>query len=199
MTTSGLTHYPRIRKRKYPPVVCCSCPDVSLSRLPSYEASHEFDKRGHRNQQPPPGGPPIVSVNHAMEPHKAPHIRAPPPPGFHGHGRGPHPPFGWPPQGAPAPMYNPHPPPFPHDSHRAPPQPRQRYDHNRPGAPHGPRMDRWEPRGSRPPHLPPRPPIPQGIGGNNLPPLPPPRGFPPVRRPDPPGDRHRATGELNYG
>lgn len=166
--------------------------------LPSYEASHEFDKRAHRNQQPPPG--PIGPVPHPMDPHRPPLVRAPPPPGFQGHGRGPPPPppFGWSTHGVPPPIYNPHPS-FPQDGRAPPPPPRQRYDHNRPGGAPGPRGDRWEPRGSRPPHLPPRPPVPQGIGSTVLPPIPPPRGFQPSRRPDPPGGKSRGTGELNYG
>ncbi|KAF8880072.1 kinase-like domain-containing protein [Infundibulicybe gibba] len=40
--------------------------------LPSYEASHEFDRRGHRNQHPPPGPPPGPPLPHD------PHHRHPP-------------------------------------------------------------------------------------------------------------------------
>ncbi|KAF8324402.1 hypothetical protein F5887DRAFT_286337 [Amanita rubescens] len=80
--------------------------------LPSYEASHEFDKRGHRSQHPPPGPP--------IPPHGPPHP-VPPPHGPHGHP--PHGPHGPPPHHH---HHHPHPPPphhMPPGSYRPPPVP----------------------------------------------------------------------------
>ncbi|KAF8636357.1 hypothetical protein AX16_011008 [Volvariella volvacea WC 439] len=74
--------------------------------LPSYEPSHEFDKRGHRNQHPPPQLPPptVPQDPHYPPPPPAgphphnyphPHHRPPPPPGHHGPPPGPLPPGGY--------------------------------------------------------------------------------------------------------
>lgn len=46
------------------PVWCSYLFVVIHCRLPVYEASHEFDKRGRRNQPPP--GPPVLSTNFPM-------------------------------------------------------------------------------------------------------------------------------------
>lgn len=67
------------------PCMCCCCFFVShFFSLPTYEASHEFDKRGRRNQPPP--GPPLQAphLDAASRPIPAPtqppHFGRPPPP-----------------------------------------------------------------------------------------------------------------------
>lgn len=51
--------------------------DVFFTSLPAYESSHEFDKRGRRNQ-PPPGVPPDNFRPHPPAGHPPYHGRAPP-------------------------------------------------------------------------------------------------------------------------
>ncbi|KAF8804638.1 hypothetical protein BYT27DRAFT_6694247 [Phlegmacium glaucopus] len=92
--------------------------------LPSYEASHEFDKRGHRNYHvPPPAGPPQAppeNLNRHLQPPNNPQFnRGGPPPGL------PAPPHAYPGDGPRhgGPGYGgpggpPHPPPTgPHNVH----------------------------------------------------------------------------------
>ncbi|KAL0958127.1 hypothetical protein HGRIS_000295 [Hohenbuehelia grisea] len=112
--------------------------------LPSYEASHEFDRRGHRN--PPPAGPPPAHHRHHDGPgpgqfrqrgghhggqRDIAYLPGPPPLHFGG-GPGPGPP-GIPPHGLP-------------------PNPNHYHNHNNNKLPY-------------PPHLPP-PPMPMQYGGN---------------------------------
>jgi len=149
----------------------------SLYSLPSYEASHEFDKRGHRNHHLPlPAGPlpqaPPDNLNRHLQPPNNPQFnRGGPPPGLPapphaypgdgprhgGPGGPPYPPHNIPPvpfrAGAPHPM--PGPMPFnpmnrssvPYNGYR-PPQPAPpHYNKAYHGHHPGPRNDRWEPRG----------------------------------------------------
>ncbi|EGO03580.1 hypothetical protein SERLA73DRAFT_83649 [Serpula lacrymans var. lacrymans S7.3] len=133
--------------------------------LPSYEASHEFDRRGRhhhalpvqfmaqdaQHRQPPPVvHPPPIYFNRGPPPREAFRGGPPFPP--------PHPPPGFiPPLTHPGNVhpFN-RPPPYPHPGqhnrmHYPPPGPMG----NRQGPP-----DRWD----RPAHLPPRPPLPMGAG-----------------------------------
>lgn len=79
MITSGRTHYLPIPKRESPTVVVLLYAHVAwILRLPAYEASHEFDKRGRRNNLPPQHArPPPDHVRPALQ---------------HGHGFYGHPP-----------------------------------------------------------------------------------------------------------
>ncbi|KAF9457143.1 kinase-like domain-containing protein [Collybia nuda] len=183
--------------------------------LPSYEASHEFDKRGHRNPHPPPGGPPIAPQmdGRGGHPPPYPHMhgggggRGLPGPGYQNRGPPPNrdmfhqgPPFRVPPPGVPPlpsgyngpPMNSMHPPhhPPPPYGRNGPYQGGGRGPpyppYSRPGpGPRNDRNDRWEPR-PRPMGLPPRP---QG---------PPTRGRPPSPKgSEAPGRGGSST--LNYG
>ncbi|RDB30566.1 putative cyclin-dependent kinase 9 [Hypsizygus marmoreus] len=151
--------------------------------LPSYEASHEFDKRGHRNQHPQPVPPPIPPADFHHERHPA--FRRPPagPPGWQQNTtfRIPSPrhsgPFPPPPPHAVAPFppsFNPDFGSYPRHGRGGPPPGRGRggpYQHtSRPRGPPG-RDDSWRTRGP-PSSLPPRPPVPQGLSNarNDLPP-----------------------------
>lgn len=164
-------------------------------RLPSYEASHEFDKRGHRNPHPPPGGPPIAPQmdGHGRHPHPQMHGggrgHPGPYPGYQNRGPPPAremfhtgPSFRIPPPGIPPPppgyngpsintMHPPHHPPPPPYNRNGPYQggggrgPPHLYPRPGPGPRNDRNNDRWEPRGPRPAHLPLRPPGPPGRGG----------------------------------
>ncbi|KAH9887224.1 kinase-like domain-containing protein [Cubamyces lactineus] len=151
--------------------------------LPTYEASHEFDKRGRRHQQP--AGPP-------MPPHPAdgPPRPLPPPTGALHHGRPPPPreafrngpPLSrYPPQPGPgmAPLpYPPLPPvPYPAYGHPAVPPPTLPPISLRPGQPPPQIMPMAMAQPLPPPpfarpaaHLPPRPPMPMPMGRSSGPP-----------------------------
>ncbi|KIM85680.1 hypothetical protein PILCRDRAFT_776743 [Piloderma croceum F 1598] len=131
--------------------------------LPSYEASHEFDRRGRRNQ--PPAGPHMQPDGQYRPP------QAQPPPLYFGQ-----PPphrdtfHNGPPRGQMQVGYSQRP---PHGHPPFPPGPPYGHPLNGPyppaGQPPGPPLyrqgDRWEPPKDRPGHLPPRPPPPLGRGG----------------------------------
>ncbi|GBE89085.1 hypothetical protein SCP_1500880 [Sparassis crispa] len=175
--------------------------------LPTYEASHEFDKRGRRHQGlaglpgpmhmdgPPRPLPMPLIQQHPMHSRRGPPpprevFRTGPPPQHY-----PHPPF------PPPSSFSAYPPPgYPH-----PPPPPPRYPVGGPGPPMmmppyslhpgqpPPPMPPWQqPQAmNRPAHLPARPPIPVGRGG----------GYNPR---DPYQSRQEALpgyggGELNYG
>lgn len=157
--------------------------------LPSYESSHEFDKRGHRNHHPPlPAGPPPQAPpdhlpRHLQPPNNPQFNRGAPPPGLpppphaypndgprHGLGGPPYPPPG----PHPAPSRGPHampgpihynsmnrPPPAPYNSYR-PSQPAPlHYNKGHHGHNPGPRNDHWEPpRGGYNSNNQSRPPLP---------------------------------------
>jgi len=176
--------------------------------LPSYEASHEFDKRGRRNQAPV--GPPMPGMHMDGPPRQLPMptaqppmaYRRPPPP-REAFRNGPPPSF---PSSLPPPPYPSYPP--PPGGFGAPGQHPQRYPPGGPSFPPPPtalppislRPGQpppliaslpWQPAVGRPPHLPARPPLPLGRGGG------------PHNR-----DLHQrreghsgngGTGELNYG
>ncbi|KAJ6571852.1 kinase-like domain-containing protein [Mycena capillaripes] len=181
--------------------------------LPQYEASHEFDKRGHRQQQHHHHQQQQQQQQHAgPPPHMDPHRQyRPPPPGAIPPQHPPPNPNNW----QPRPSYNPPPPgygqppprpgpgPPPGYGGRGPPQPN--WQQQQPG-----RRDSYEPRGmgmggggmgggggggggGRPAGLPPRPIAPQG----RLPPMDMPGGMPP--RPPPPRGMPSGAEPLNYG
>ena len=190
----------------------------SICSLPSYEASHEFDKRGHRNHHaplpagPPPQAPPDYHTRH-LQPPNNPHFNRGPPPGLpppphvypsdgprHGGPGGP--PYPPPPPGPhnvhPVPFPGPHPmpmlynsnlPPAPHNSYRPPQPPSHHYNR---GHHPGPRNDRWEPRGNHNNNNQSRPPLPAHLPPRPLAPL----GFSDNDRDR---DRHyRGEGGHNY-
>ncbi|KAL1943860.1 hypothetical protein VTO73DRAFT_3678 [Trametes versicolor] len=171
--------------------------------LPTYEASHEFDKRGRRHQPPP--GPPM--------PHPAdgPPRHLPPPTGAIHHGGRPPPPREnfrngpprYPPPGAgiPSALYLPLPPaPYPPYGHAIVPPPTLPPISLRPGQPPPQIMPIAmaqplpPPPFARPvPHLPPRPSMPMSMGRSSGPP-----------RDQRHGDRYNGgggggSGGLNYG
>ena len=139
-----------------------------IHSLPSYEASHEFDKRGHRNYHAPlPAGPPPQVPPDNLNRHSQPpnHFNRGPPPGLppHAypndgprHGGPPYPPHIGPhnthpvpfrggPHGIPGPMpFNPmNRPTVPYNGYRPPQPPPPHYNK---GHHPGPRNDRWEHR-----------------------------------------------------
>ncbi|PCH44740.1 Pkinase-domain-containing protein [Wolfiporia cocos MD-104 SS10] len=148
--------------------------------LPRYEASHEFDKRGRRNQAPVgPSMPLHIDPSQRslpMPPAPPPHRRPPPP--REAFRNGPPPPhFVGPPgmmQGPPVPPYPPfpplgnvrYPPNFGHGPGAMPMPPASLAPISlRPGQP-PPQIGPWQQHYSRPPpNLPPRPPAPLGRGG----------------------------------
>ncbi|KAI0938437.1 hypothetical protein AcV5_000119 [Taiwanofungus camphoratus] len=184
--------------------------------LPSYEASHEFDKRGRRSHAPvglqgPPqymdGPPRQLPLPIAQGPPM--HYRGRPPPPREAFCNGP-PPQHYPPpppgQGLPPPTYTLYPPP---GSGYPPPQ--QRFPHGgppgpmppasalmpfslRPGQPlPPPQLAPWQQPPPRPANLPPRPPVPMGRGGG---------GFHHHEQHHPRHDGYPGYGgggELNYG
>ncbi|KAH9911999.1 Pkinase-domain-containing protein [Amylocystis lapponica] len=174
--------------------------------LPAYEASHEFDKRGRRNQAAagalmPPShadGPPrpyVVAMNHP--PHNANHNRRPPPP-REAFRNGP--PLHYPPNGPPPPppSYPPYPPVYPAPPHGYPPgghpypgpPPTTLAPISlRPGQPPPQFPLQWQQGPRPPPNLPPRPPVPMGRGGGS--------GYHP-REHQPSGFVGYGGGELNY-
>ncbi|KII91253.1 hypothetical protein PLICRDRAFT_105189 [Plicaturopsis crispa FD-325 SS-3] len=157
--------------------------------LPTYEASHEFDKRGRRPPMPPPGPVPPPDAQYRQPPMAQPPMyfgRGPPPREAFRTG----PPSSVPPPGLglPPPSFSNGPPGYPPGPHYpprgygGPPPPSMPYRQGPPG-------DRWEPSG-RAPNLPPRP-----LG------IPPPRGGGYGGR-DQRGPRGGGTsnaGELPYG
>ncbi|KAI8986665.1 kinase-like domain-containing protein [Trametes punicea] len=151
--------------------------------LPTYEASHEFDKRGRRHQPPP--GPPMP--HHPDMPSRP----LPPPTGALHHGRppppresfrnGPPPPRYPPPPGPGMPPTSyPHLPPAPYPPYGAlPPIPPPTLPpiSLRPGQPPPQILPMAmaqplppPPYGRPPPHLPPRPPVPMPMGRPSGPP-----------------------------
>ncbi|KAJ6631243.1 kinase-like domain-containing protein [Mycena sp. CBHHK59/15] len=154
--------------------------------LPVYEASHEFDKRGHRQQQQQHAGPPPTHAHlHQADPHRQ--YRAPPPGAV-------------PPQTTQSAYWRPGPPP----RYGGPPPGPRPLPNWQPPPPRGGR-DSYEPRGpiggagvgvgGKPPGLPPRPVAPQGTAAASLPvPLGMPRGA--IQRMAGPSGGEAA---LNYG
>ncbi|CDO77957.1 hypothetical protein BN946_scf184971.g7 [Trametes cinnabarina] len=172
--------------------------------LPTYEASHEFDKRGRRHQ--PPAGP-------TMFPHHAdmPHRPLPPPTGALHHGRPPPPREAfrngpplhrYPPGPGPGlpPTSYPHLPPAPsqppYGGHAAIPPPTLPPISLRPGQPPPQILPLAmaqplppPPFSRPPPHLPPRPPVPMSMG----------RAAGPPRDQRNGGGYGGGDGGLNYG
>lgn len=167
--------------------------------LPRYEASHEFDKRGRRNQAPigPPGMPQPMDGHPRPLPMPLAHgppmhmnNRRPPPP-REAFRNGPPPQhYGGPSQGPPPAPYPPYPPagygPPPH-RYPGPMPPAQNTApiYLRPGQP-PPQIAPWQQPGPRPAHLPPRPPVPMNRA---------PGGFPNNGNPNYNG----GPTQLNYG
>ncbi|KZT00647.1 Pkinase-domain-containing protein [Laetiporus sulphureus 93-53] len=171
--------------------------------LPRYEASHEFDKRGRRQQAPvgpvlgqhmnemPRQLPPPAHMQRHRAPPPREAFRSGPPPHFYGGAHN---------QGPPQPAYPSYPPAqgYAHPPQRYPPGPGPMPPAStlmpitlRPGQP-PPQIAPWQPPPPRPVHLPPRPQAPMPMG----------RGTGPHRDHNQPhydGQGGYNEGALNYG
>ncbi|KAJ3570454.1 hypothetical protein NP233_g4392 [Leucocoprinus birnbaumii] len=141
--------------------------------LPVYEASHEFDKRAHRNHHPPPNGIPIPNMPNIPNPQFNSQGGGGPPGHFN--------------RGGPPPQQQPHQPGF------YPPPPHHHQHHHHHHQPYPPPH-----HGPGPGFIPPPgPPGPHGHHGF-MPPPPPGRG-PPGGYPAPPGMHHAGGNPGNRG
>ncbi|KAI0264681.1 kinase-like domain-containing protein [Gloeopeniophorella convolvens] len=166
--------------------------------LPVYEASHEFDKRGRRQQPPQAPMPPTRPTEL---------LRLPPPPTVHNpplyFGRNPQPPTRESFRAPPIPPnarsgFPPHPYSQPPDQRTGAPMslPPIHYPAQGPPPPapyqHPNGSGPWDIKPNRAPHLPPRPSMPMGIDGR-------PRGGGRDGGQRGRGERDRDYGNLNYG
>ncbi|EMD34688.1 hypothetical protein CERSUDRAFT_140279 [Gelatoporia subvermispora B] len=181
--------------------------------LPSYEASHEFDKRGRRNQAPV--GPPIPQPHMDGPPRQLPMpmVQPPmpygrPPPPREAFRTGPRPPYQPGPPGLPPPSYptyHHHPPPAGYPGPHQPRYPSGGFLQGPPPAaglppatlppitlrPGQPPPQIWQPPSGRPSHLPARPPP--------MPPMAMGRGPGPNNREHQRREPGNGAGDLNYG